>query len=167
MNTNELHGLLAQCIEGINKIGGSWWGGYVNRKEYPQSLQLVDGLPFKVTINHLSGIVFGVATTAMEHQRGAEYRLAYDPDRTKIDWGLANRLQATHFARIHSNVVSLPAQQTPLLELADVAAYTLVQKLIAKSKPNHRKARRFLEHANAMQISAAALKWKPPEHEIQ
>jgi hypothetical protein len=69
--------------------------------------------------------------------------MAYDVDRTKIDWGLANRMQASHFARTHSNATGLTDDQRSLLELADVAAYTLAQSLLADLQPNNRKARRF------------------------
>ena len=71
------------------------------------------------------------------------YQLAFDPDPTRIDWGLIRRQQATHFSRTHPNAIELPEVHKPLLEMADIAAYTAAQSLLADREPGNRKARRF------------------------
>jgi hypothetical protein len=91
----------------------------------------------------------------IEHTVGTSYRLAFDPDPTKIDWGLASKTQATHFSRINSQAMVLPDAHKPLLEMADVAAYTLAQSLVAEtrgSSATDRKAR----HSPNLEIDADA-----------
>jgi hypothetical protein len=97
----------------------------------------------------------------MEHHRGAAYRLVYDADRTKIDWGLTGRLQATHFLRVHPNAGTPTDRERLLLELADVAAYTLGQALTAIRQPNSRRAKRFLELAELMRLASTELHYSP------
>jgi hypothetical protein len=62
---------------------------------------------------------------------------------TKIDWGLARRMQAAHFARVHPNAIQLPDAHKSLLEMADVAAYALAQSKLAALEPHNRKPDNF------------------------
>src|SRR5580700_5033957 len=81
----------------------------------PTVLRLVEGQPFRVESKHLAGfMVFSaLARVDIEHAVGTSYRLAFDPDPTKIDWGLATRTQATHFSRINSQAIVLPDAHKP------------------------------------------------------
>ena len=118
--------LISDCIAAMNMLGATWWECWVNRDEYPTDLQLVGGERFDVQAKHLAGVVVQSALVALHHRSGGpHYRLSLDPDPTKIDWGLANRVQATHFQRTHPQAIALPEGHKPLLEMADVAAYTL------------------------------------------
>jgi hypothetical protein len=145
LTPDDVHELLKECVIRMLTLGGTWWGAWVNKTTYPRHLQIKDGKPFAIMDKHLAGMVAFGALVMMEHFVGPEYRLGFDPDPTKIDWGMMRRTQATHFARIHSNVADLPDEHKPLLEMADVAAYTLVQSLMADFAPGNRKAARFPE----------------------
>jgi hypothetical protein len=135
---DDLHGLLTESVGALNALGASWRGCWVDQSRYPKVLRLVDGVPFKVTNKHLAGLVCFGALAPVEHDFGAAYQLAFDPDPTKIDWGLVYRQQATHFSRTHSNAIQLPQAYRPLLEMADIAAYTVAQSLPADLEPSDR-----------------------------
>lgn len=96
----------------------------------------------------------------MQHYQGAEYELAFDTDRTKIDWGLA-RLQATHFARVHSNAIALPLDQARLLDMADICAYASAQALLASNNRYNKKTIRFVNLVQAMKIRTAEFSYQP------
>ena len=106
-------------------------------------------------------MAFFAALTNMEHFKGPAYRLVFDSDSTKIDWGLANRVQATHFARIHSQCIALSSQQLILLEMADIAAYTLAQAKHCEGRPEDRKGRRYRRLAAMMLMKSAEFAWLP------
>lgn len=57
LKPNELHQLVRACVAQMNTLGASWHGAWVDRTQYPQQLQLVDGKPFAVTTKHLAGLV--------------------------------------------------------------------------------------------------------------
>jgi len=80
----------------MNAAGGTWWGSWVDRKTYPTVLRLVEGQPFRVESKHLAGFMVSsaLARVDIEHAVGTSYRLAIDPDPTKIDWGLATLAQS-------------------------------------------------------------------------
>lgn len=161
LNVDGLHELLLANVSAMNQLGGTWWGAHVDRSKYPKSLRLVEGEAFEVTAKHLAGMVFCAATTNMEHHGGPSYRLAFDPDPTKIDWGLVSRVQATHFARIHSQRIDLTPHQLALLEMADVVSYTLAQAVHYASRPEDRKGRRYRTLAAVMQIKSVEFAWRP------
>jgi hypothetical protein len=87
--------------------------------------------------------------------------LAFDPDPTKIDWGLAKRTQATHFARTHPQAITLPEVHKPLLEMADVAAYTVAQSLLADLNPKDKKARHFPAILKLMNMRSSRFAYTP------
>ena len=96
-----------------------------------------------------------------EHDK-EDFDLAFDPDRTKIDWGLVQRMQATHFARVHPNAIQLPDAHKPLLEMADVAAYALAQSRLAALEPNNRKPRQFSDLPTLMRMNVIEFAYRPP-----
>jgi hypothetical protein len=155
--------LITACVEAMNAVGGTWRGSWVDRKKYPPELRLIDGQPFRVETKHLAGIVVfaTLARVDIEHV-DTGYRLAFDPDPTKIDWGLARKVQATHFSRINSEAIALPVAHKPLLEMADVAAYTLAQSCLADSGANDRKARHFPRILKLMDMRVGILEYRPP-----
>lgn len=153
--------LVTACVDAMNAIGGTWFGCWVDRDSYPTELQLVEGVKFRVEAKHLAGIVVQGALQCVKHHVGADYRLAFDPDPTKIDWGLAARLQATHFARTHPQAITLPGAQKSLLEMADIAAYTIIQSLAADLAPNNRKAQNFPAILKRMQMRTSHLTYSP------
>jgi len=144
-------------------LGATWFGCWVDREKYPRKLQLVDGQAFQVEAKHLAGILVNAALTTLHHHDGSDYQLAFDADPTKIDWGLARMQQATHFARTHAQAVKLPVSHQSLLEMADVAAYTLAQSLIAGLRPNNRKARNFKGVLETMQMRISRFEYLPEQ----
>jgi hypothetical protein len=122
---------------------------------------MVDGQTFKVTDKHLAGIVFFAAISSWEIKNGTNYKLVFDADRTKIAWGLTNRTQATHFARINKNAITPTEKTRLLLEMADVCAYGLSHALLARRESGNRKLRKFARLAQAMAIDAPEFKWAP------
>jgi hypothetical protein len=91
-----------------------------------------------------------------------DFDLAYDPDPTKIDWGLVRRLQATHFSRINPNAIKLSNAHKFLLEMADVAAYALAQSRRAELEPNNRKPRQFSDLPTLMGMNVVEFAYCPP-----
>jgi hypothetical protein len=164
LNPNEVHELISECVEAVSGSGATWWGAWVDRQRYPLQLQLgQQERPFDVTAKHLAGLACFSALVNLEHNVGPEYRLAFDPDPTKIDWGLARRMQATHFARTHSNAVPLPDEQQPLLEMADIGAYAVAQSFLADLEPGNRKAKRVAPLLKLMRMSIGRFAYAPPE----
>ena len=161
LSPDQCVGLVTACVEAMNAVGGTWWGCWVCRDEYPTELQLLEGDLFRVETKHLTGLVVHGALVCVQHHVGPDYLLAFDPDRTKIDWGLARKMQATHFARTHPQAVDLPDAHKPLLEMADVAAYTVAQSLLADMNANGRKAHRFPAVLKLMQMRSSHLEYKP------
>jgi hypothetical protein len=135
LSWQECHVMLGECVDAMLQLSGSWWGSWADRDFYPSELQLVQGERFTVTSKHLAGMCVFTALFNMSHFMGAEYRLAFDPDPTKIDWGLVRRTQATHFARTHPQATDLVGAQRSLLEMADIGSYTLVQALFVSYAP--------------------------------
>jgi hypothetical protein len=163
LSLDNCHDMLEKCVSTTSTIGASWWGGWVNKDAYPTELQLVEGERFAVTDKHLKGLAVVAALKAMEHLSGFDYRLAFDADRTKIDWGLASRVQATHFSRTHPHAIDLANAHKPLLELADIAAYTAAQCLYIDYRPDSIKPhqRRFTSLLRLMQLRTASLAYTP------
>jgi hypothetical protein len=98
LNPRQCVELITVCVEAMNAVGGTWWGGWVNRETYPTDLQLIKGKRFRVDTKHLAGLAVFAALIAVQQNVGPRYRLAFDPDATKIDWGLARKMQATHIS---------------------------------------------------------------------
>lgn len=162
LSVEECVELVAASVKAMNSLGGMWFGCWVDRSRYPRELRLLNGRPFHVEAKHLAGIMVQSALTHVS----SDYQLAFDADPTKIDWGLARMQQATHFARVHPRAVRLPISHQSLLEMADVAAYTLAQSLIAGLKPNNRKARNFKGVLEIMQMRISYFEYSPeqPRH---
>jgi hypothetical protein len=118
MTVADCHTLLTSCVTETIGLGATWWGGWIDQEAYPNRLQIRPGRPFRVTDKHLKGLAVMTALKVMEHHSGLNYRLTFDPDRTKIDWGLADRIQATHFSRTHPHAAQTSNEYKPLLELA-------------------------------------------------
>jgi hypothetical protein len=166
LNPQQCVELITACVEAMNAAGGTWWGSWVDRKTYPTVLRLVEGQPFRVESKHLAGLMVFSALARLdnEHAVGTSYRLAFDPDPTKIDWGLPRKMQATHFSRINSQAIALPDAHRPLLEMADVAAYTLAQSLVAESRRSSatdRKARHFPPILKLMDMRVSRFEYRP------
>ncbi|WP_172788640.1 MULTISPECIES: hypothetical protein [unclassified Bradyrhizobium] len=132
-------------------LGGRWFSAWIDQTRYPQQLKLVNGPPFDVNEKHLAGLACFAAIANMQHHEGTAYQLAFDTDRTKIDWGLA-RLQATHFTRVHSNAVELSSDYAYLLDMADICAYATAQAILAAHAKPNKKAARFLNLVKSMNI---------------
>jgi hypothetical protein len=161
LNPDDLHEILAECVDAMRGLGGSWYGAWIDSARYPRQLQLVGGKPFQVEDKHLAGLACFAAVVGAEHDHGTAYRLAFDPDPTKVDWGVARRCQATHFARTHSNRIELPEEHKQLLEMADVAAYSLAQSLISINEPTNWKAARFARLMKLMQMRTGEFAYTP------
>jgi hypothetical protein len=166
LNPQQCVELITACVEAMNAAGGTWWGSWVDRKTYPTVLRLVEGQPFRVESKHLAGLMVFSALARLdnEHAVGTSYRLAFDPDPTKIDWGLPRKMQATHFSSINSQAIALPDAHRPLLEMADVAAYTLAQSLVAESRRSSatdRKARHFPPILKLMDMRVSRFEYRP------
>jgi hypothetical protein len=158
---DDLHEMLLQCTARMNGIGASWWGAWIDSRRYPKDLRLW-GKPFPVTTKHLTGLALIAAVSAMPD----DFDLAFNPDPTKIDWGLVQRQQATHFARVHPNAIELSEVHRPLLEMADVAAYALAQSRLAALQPDNRKPRRFLPLIDQMSMRTAEMFYTPPTQHV-
>jgi hypothetical protein len=156
LNPHQCVELVTECVAAMNAVGGTCRGCWVNRKIYPTELRLVEGQPFRVEPKHLAGLMVSAALVNIE-----SYRLAFDPDPTKIDWGLARKMQATHFSRINPQAIALPYAQRPLMEMADIAAYTLAQSLVANVEVNNRKARRFRSILRLMDMRVSIFEYRP------
>jgi hypothetical protein len=155
----DVHGFVEECARLMQNLGGLWFSAWIDQTRYPRQLQLVDGPPFDVSEKHLAGLACFAAIANLQHHQGATYELAFDTDRTKIDWGLA-RLQATHFARVHSNAIALPSDQTCLLDMADICAYASAQALLASNNRHNKKSVRFVELVKAMNIHTAEFSYQ-------
>jgi hypothetical protein len=164
LRVDDIHELLVECVLRLNSLGASWWGAWADQRAYPKELQLVDGERFAVSTKHLAGLVCFAALSSMEHRVAAEYDLAFDPDPTKIDWGLVRRQQATHFARVHPNAIELADPHKSLLQMADVAAHTLAQSQLALLEPGNRKAKRFPVLLKRMSMEIARFAYEPPSN---
>ncbi len=161
LNPDDAHNLLVETVDSMLGLGGLWFSAWVDRTRYPRQLQLVDGAPFDVGEKHLAGLACFAAITAMQHHQGVKYELAFDPDRTKIDWGLVHLQQATHFARTHSNAIALPEGEGSLLEMADICAYSTAQSLLASHNRNNKRAARFADLVRRMNIRTAEFAYTP------
>lgn len=162
LSVDEIDHLLMDCVTQLKSLGASYLGAWVDRTKYPNILRLVDGEVFRITDKHLAGILSVVGSLSVENRIGPSYRLVYDPDRTKLDWGVAKRMQATHFARIMTNS-ELPSERTrPLLDMADVIAYSFSHALLAGIEPGNRKLRRFPRYVRAMALSTSEFFWNAP-----
>jgi hypothetical protein len=155
--------LISQCVVRLNALGAQWTGCYVNADLYPSELRLLEGTTFAVSKKHLAGLVAFGALKLMDDISDPNYRLAFDPDSTRLDWGLLQRTQATHYARIDPRVVRLTSAEVRLLDVADVAAYSLVQTLLCKIDPHNRKHwhKRFPELVQIMQMRTASFAYEP------
>jgi hypothetical protein len=131
--------MLIECVDAMLERGGQWTGCYVQADWYPKELRMLDGATFSVTKKHLAAFVTTGAIEEMTRITDDEYQLAFDADPSKIDWGLLNRTQASHFARINSRAIVLEPMEQCLLEMADIAAYTLAQSLLCQYAPDSRK----------------------------
>jgi hypothetical protein len=164
LKVDDIHELLVECVLRLKSLGASWWGAWADQRAYPKELQLVDGQRFAVSTKHIAGLVCFAALSSMEHGVAGDYDFAFDPDPTKIDWGLVRRQQATHFARVHPNAIELADAHKSLLQMADVAAYTLAQSQLALLEPGNRKAKRFPALLNSMSMGISEFAYAlPPE----
>ncbi|MDF0520273.1 hypothetical protein P0R31_23815 [Bradyrhizobium yuanmingense] len=150
----DAHAFVEECVNLMLNLGGRWFSAWIDQTRYPQQLKLVNGLPFDVNEKHLAGLACFAAIANMQHHEGTTYLLAFDTDRTKIDWGLA-RLQATHFTRVHSNAVELSSGYVCLLDMADICAYATAQAILAAHGKPNKKAARFLDLAKSMNIQTS------------
>jgi hypothetical protein len=139
LSVTDCNGLLAECVHAMSVLGARWTGCYVNAEAYPSQLRLLEGSTFDVSKKHLAGLVLMGTLMEMDRIADPDYQLAFDPDSTQVDWGLAQRMQATHFTRIDPRSVKLSEDQARLLDMADVGAYTLVQSLLCSAEPETRK----------------------------
>ena len=139
LSVGDCHAMLADCVEAMLKHDGRWVGCYVNANLYPRELRLLEGIMFPVTRKHLAGLVMSASVNEMARITDNNYQLAFDPDPSQVDWGLANRMQATHFARIDPQSIKLAPDEACLLEMADIAAYTLAQSILCQYSPITRK----------------------------
>src|SRR5262249_34432624 len=89
LTVDDIHELLVECVQRLNNLGASWWGAWVDQRAYPKELQLLEGERFAVGSKHLAGLVCFAALSSMEQRVASDYDFAFDPDVTKIDWGLS------------------------------------------------------------------------------
>ena len=139
LKIQDCHDLLADCVSAMQSHHGRWTGVYVNAEAYPKELRMLEGDTFLVSSKHLAGLVASGACTEMDRLVAANYQLAFDPDRTQIDWGLVRRMQATHFARTDPRAIVLEKPYQCLLDMADFGAYVLCQTILNKYYPTNRK----------------------------
>jgi len=139
LSLGDCHALLADCVDAMLNHAGRWAGCYVNADLYPRELRLLEGTMFPVTKKHLAGLVMFASVNEMARITDNNYQLAFDPDPSQVDWGLLNRTQATHFARIDPQSIKLGPDEVCLLEMADIAAYTLAQSILCQYSPTTRK----------------------------
>lgn len=161
LSPDDTHDLLAESVDSMLGLGALWFSAWVDRTRYPQQLQLVDGAPFNVGEKHLAGLACFAAITNMQHHLGVKFELAFDPDPTKIDWGLLHLQQATHFVRTHSNAIALPEGEISLLEMADICAYSTAQSLLSSYNKNNKRAARFNDLVKRMNIRTAEFAYTP------
>lgn len=149
----DVHAFVEECAKLMLDLGGLWFSAWIDQTRYPRQLKLVDGPPFDVNEKHLAGLACFAAIANMQHHEGVTHELAFDTDRTKIDWGLA-RLQATHFARVHSNAIELSSDHVCLLDMADICAYATAQATLgANGRPN-KKTARFADLVKATDVGS-------------
>jgi hypothetical protein len=139
LSVTDCNDLLAECVNGMGALEARWTGCYVNAQAYPSQLRLLEGATFEVSKKHLAGLVLVSSLTQMDRIAGPDYQLAFDPNATQLDWGLVSRMQATHFTRIDPRSIKLPKDHASLLDMADIAAYTLAQSLLCSAEPETRK----------------------------
>ena len=161
-SAENLDDLLMDCIIQLRTLGSTFWVAWVDRSKYPPTLRLFEGQEFRVTDKHLAGILSMAVTRALQDKMGTAPKLIYDPDRTKIDWGLARKMQASHFARITNH--AQPSDQTtrPLVDIADVVAYSASHALLSPHEPHNRKLRRFVQYARIISPTLSHLSWGVP-----
>jgi hypothetical protein len=155
----EIDRLLIGCITELRGLGASFFGAWVDRERYPRTLRLLEGESFPVHEKHLAGILSTPTLLAAADALGSSnISLIYDPDRTPVDWGLARRMQASHFVRILDNAKP-PATEwdRALLDMADIAAYALSHSRLASVQPNNRKLRRFAGYMNTLSTNVSEL----------
>ena len=162
---DDCHALLAECVDAMLSHNGRWFGCYINADTYPTELRLIQGTTFAVTKKHLTGLAMAIAIVTTGRITSEEFQLAFDPDPSKVDWGLANRLQATHFARTDNRSISLSSKERCLLDMADVAAYVLAQSILCQSSPLDRKHWHlpFPDLLKRMQMRTAEFAYRPGE----
>ncbi|WP_147250271.1 hypothetical protein [Bradyrhizobium sp. MOS003] len=156
----DVYSFVEECAKLMLNLGGLWFSAWIDQTRYPRQLKLVDGPLFDVNEKHLTGLACFAAIVNMQHHQGATYELAFDPDRTKIDWGLA-RLQAAHFARVHSNAIELRSDHVCLLDMADICAYATAQAILAANSKLNKKTARFVDLVKAMNIRASEFRYHP------
>jgi len=139
LSVGDCHALLTGCVEAMLKHDGRWAGCYVNADLYPRELRLLEGEMFSVTKKHLAGVVMIGAVNEMARITDNNYQLAFDTDPSQVDWGLLNRTQATNFARTDPRSIELTPGEGCLLDMADIAAYTLAQSILCQYSPTTRK----------------------------
>jgi hypothetical protein len=155
--------MLSECVDTMLRNGGQWTGCYVHADTYPKELRLLEGVTYPVTTKHLAAFVTTGAIEVMERTTDSDFQLAFDPDPSKVDWGLLNRMQATHFARVNARAIVLDPEEQCLLEMADIAAYTLAQSLLCQYAPRSRKPWHpaFTALLLRMQMRTAEFSYKP------
>jgi hypothetical protein len=163
LRVDDCHTMLTECVDAMLRQGGQWTGCYVHADSYPKELRLLEGETFPVTTKHLAGIVTVGAIEEMARITDNQYQLAFDADPSMVDWGLLNRTQATNFARINAQAIVLDPSEQCLLEMADIAAYTLVQSLLCQYAADSRKAWHlpFAPLRKRMQMQTAEFAYRP------
>ena len=140
--------------------GVEWFGAWCDMSKYPQSLRLVEGDNFQVTAKHVAGILFTACAYRVEDSRGNDFDIVHDADRTMIDWGLAARTQASHFARTSARTIQR-SEYSPFLELADVAAYCLARFKNAETQTNPSRQDQLLSIIASMRMTTVNLSCRP------
>jgi hypothetical protein len=163
LKVEDCHALLAECVDAMLAHDSQWFGCYVNADTYPTELRLVEGATFPVTKKHLAGLAMASAIFTTGQITDEEFQLAFDPDPSKVDWGLANRTQATHFARIDNRSIELDPNERCILDMADIAAYVLAQSILCQSSPFDRKRWHlpFPDLLKQMRMQTAEFAYRP------
>jgi hypothetical protein len=152
--------LVADCVTKVSDIGVQWFGAWCDASKYPKSLRMIEGDEFRVTSKHIAGMLFTACAYRVEDSIDDNYDLIYDKDSSMVDWGLAARVQATHFARISAHAINND-EYLPFLELADVSAYLLAKVKNAQVQQNPSRLAHFLSIFNSMRMTTVNLTYRP------
>jgi hypothetical protein len=160
LSADDVLSLISDCVTQMSALGVRWFGMWCDKSKYPSTLRMLDGTDFIVTDKHIAGLLVGGCTFHVESVAGAAFDLIYDRDPTLIDWGVAAKMQATHFARVSAHATNRP-ECAPFLEMADVAAHLLARVKSAAEQKNAARANQLLAIFNSMQMSTANFSWRP------
>jgi hypothetical protein len=154
---DRLFALCAQIGRYVSEAGATFRVAYLDRRNLLDAVNIpsvsrATGSRITAGPKQLTRFVYLAALTGFEKNPGTgRLKVFVDPDNTKMEWGTVRRKPHSINMRIDHGGQSLPVvpetirgSKPPLLEVADVLAYSAAQTLSARAHRNKDKFRALL-----------------------